>query len=67
MVDATAKNGIEAVECQLALRQVEAHTALGTGEGKQTLILSKNVMNTFRAAFIVLRRTKMMLDVMNSI
>ena len=44
VVDATAKNGIEAVECQLALRQVEALTALGTGEGKQTLILSKNLM-----------------------
>ncbi len=48
---AIAKNGIEAAQYQVALKQVEALTALGTGEGKQTIVVPAQALEAFGDAF----------------
>ena len=55
---AIAKNGLEAAQYQVALKQVEALTALGGGEGKQTIVLPSNAMDAFGDAFKMLRGGK---------
>jgi regulator of protease activity HflC (stomatin/prohibitin superfamily) len=55
---AIAKNGLEAAQYQVALKQVEALTALGGGEGKQTIVLPSNAMDSFGDAFKMLRGKK---------
>ena len=55
---AIAKNGLEAAQYQVALKQVEALTALGGGEGKQTIVLPSNAMDAFGDAFNMLRGGK---------
>lgn len=52
---AIRENGIEAAQYQVALKQVEALTAVGAGEGKQTVILPANALDAFGDAFKMLK------------
>ncbi|MCK8485459.1 SPFH/Band 7/PHB domain protein [Aliiroseovarius sp. S2029] len=52
---AIAENGLEAAQYQVALKQVEALTAVGEGEGKQTIILPANALDAFGDAFKLLK------------
>ncbi|WP_066704531.1 SPFH domain-containing protein [Celeribacter ethanolicus] len=52
---AIAKNGIEAAQYQVALKQVEALTALGEGTGKQTIVLPSAALEAFGDAFKLLK------------
>lgn len=52
---AIADNGLEAAQYQVALKQVEALTKLGTGAGNQTLVLPANALDAFADAFSMLR------------
>jgi len=47
-------NGIEAAQYQIALKQVESLTALGAGNGKQTIIVPADAMESFGNAFKML-------------
>ena len=51
VAEAIAKNGIEAAQFQVALKQVEALVALGKGEGKQTIVVPANAIEAFSDAF----------------
>jgi regulator of protease activity HflC (stomatin/prohibitin superfamily) len=48
---AIAANGLEAAQYQVALKQVEALRALGTGPGKQTIVLPAAALDAFGDAF----------------
>ena len=50
-----AENGIEAAQYQVALKQVEALTAVGKGDGKQTVIVPAQALDVFGDAFRMLR------------
>ncbi|NDW54076.1 SPFH domain-containing protein [Aliiroseovarius sp. PrR006] len=52
---AIKENGIEAAQYQVALKQVEALTAVGAGDGKQTVILPANALDAFGDAFKMLK------------
>ena len=52
---AIRENGIEAAQYQVALKQVEALTKVGEGEGKQTVLLPANVLDAFGDAFNMLK------------
>ncbi|MCA0041874.1 SPFH domain-containing protein [Celeribacter litoreus] len=52
---AIAENGIEAAQYQVALKQVEALTTLGDGQGKQTIVLPANALEAFGDAFKMLK------------
>jgi regulator of protease activity HflC (stomatin/prohibitin superfamily) len=52
---AIAENGLEAAQYQVALKQVEALTALGGGEGKQTIVVPADAMDAFGNAFNMLK------------
>ncbi|AJE45172.1 SPFH domain-containing protein [Celeribacter indicus] len=52
---AIAKHGIEAAQYQVALKQVEALTALGEGEGKQTVVVPASALEAFGDAFRMLK------------
>ncbi len=47
--------GIESAQYQVALKQVEAMTAIGQGEGKQTILLPSNMVDVFGDAFKMLK------------
>ena len=49
------EHGIEAAQYQVALKQVEALTAVGQGEGKQTIILPSSAIDAFGEAFNLLK------------
>lgn len=51
-------NGIEAAQYQVALKQVEALTAVGKGAGNQTVILPANALDAFSDAFKMLKGIK---------
>ncbi|WP_102226952.1 SPFH domain-containing protein [Acidimangrovimonas sediminis] len=51
---AIAQNGLEAAQYQVALKQVEALTAVGQGSGKQTIIVPANAIEAFGDAFKML-------------
>ncbi|OUS33018.1 paraslipin, partial [Rhodobacterales bacterium 56_14_T64] len=51
---AIKENGIEAAQYQVALKQVEALSSLGNGEGKQTIILPADAVAAFGNAFKML-------------
>ena len=51
-------NGIEAAQYQVALKQVEALTAVGTGQGKQTVIVPASALDAFSDAFRMLKGSK---------
>jgi regulator of protease activity HflC (stomatin/prohibitin superfamily) len=55
VAEAIAKNGIEAAQYQVALKQVEALTALGEGTGKQTIVLPSAALEAFGDAFKLLK------------
>jgi len=55
---AIAENGLEAAQYQVALKQVEALTAVGQGSGKQTIILPASAIDAFSAAFNMLKGRK---------
>lgn len=55
VAEAIAKNGIEAAQYQVALKQVESLMALGGGEGKQTIVLPSSAMDAFGEAFKMLK------------
>ncbi|MEM5477320.1 SPFH domain-containing protein [Pacificibacter sp. AS14] len=48
---AIAENGIEAAQYQVALKQVEALTAVGNGPGSQTVIVPAAALDAFGDAF----------------
>ncbi|MDA5092693.1 SPFH/Band 7/PHB domain protein [Aliiroseovarius sp. KMU-50] len=52
---AIKENGIEAAQYQVALKQVEALTAVGSGEGKQTVLLPAHALDAFGDAFKLLK------------
>ena len=52
---AIKENGIEAAQYQVALKQVEALTAVGQGEGKQTIIVPAQALDAFGDAFKMLK------------
>jgi len=52
---AIAENGIEAAQYQVALKQVEALTALGSGAGKQTVVVPASALEAFGDAFRMLK------------
>ena len=52
---AIKENGIEAAQYQVALKQVEALTAVGQGAGKQTLIVPAAALDAFANAFGMLK------------
>lgn len=52
---AIADHGIEAAQYQVALKQVEALTAVGQGAGKQTVIVPANALEAFGDAFKMLK------------
>ena len=51
IAEAIQKNGLEAAQYQIAMKQVEALVAVGQGAGKQTVILPANVLEAFGDAF----------------
>ena len=55
IAEAIAKNGLEAAQYQIALAQVEAMKAVAEGQGKQTVILPAQLMDSFGDAFKMLR------------
>lgn len=52
---AIKENGIEAAQYQVALKQVEALTAVGQGEGKQLVIVPASALDAFANAFGMLK------------
>lgn len=55
IAQAIKENGIEAAQYQVALKQVEALTAVGAGEGKQTIIVPASALDAFANAFTMLK------------
>jgi regulator of protease activity HflC (stomatin/prohibitin superfamily) len=55
IAESIKENGIEAAQYQVALKQVEALTAVGSGAGKQTIILPAAAMEAFTNAFTLLK------------
>ena len=58
VAEAISKNGIEAAQYQVALKQVEALTAVGTGPGKQTILLPAAALEAFGDAFQLFAKGK---------
>jgi regulator of protease activity HflC (stomatin/prohibitin superfamily) len=56
VAEAIGKNGLEAAQYQVALKQVEALTALGQGGGKQTIIVPAAALESFGNAFQMLMK-----------
>jgi regulator of protease activity HflC (stomatin/prohibitin superfamily) len=52
---AITEHGIEAAQYQVALKQVEALTALGTSNGSQTVVVPASAMDAFGDAFKLLK------------
>lgn len=48
---AIREHGVEAAQYQVALKQVEALTAVGQGEGKQTIVVPASALEAFGDAF----------------
>jgi regulator of protease activity HflC (stomatin/prohibitin superfamily) len=55
VAQAIKENGIEAAQYQVALKQVEALTAVGQGSGKQTIIVPAQALDAFTDAFKMLK------------
>lgn len=49
------ENGLEAAQYQVALKQVEALTAVGSGPGKQMIIVPAQALDAFNDAFKMLK------------
>ncbi|MGD9294980.1 MAG: SPFH domain-containing protein [Roseobacter sp.] len=55
VANAINENGLEAAQYQIALKQVEALNALGTGDGKQTILVPAQAIEAFGDAFKLLK------------
>lgn len=55
IAEAIAKNGIEAAQYQVALKQVEALAEVAKGQGKQTILLPTAALDAFGEAFKLLK------------
>lgn len=55
VAEAIKVNGIEAAQYQVALKQVEALSVIGKGDGKQTIILPSSAIEAFGDAFGLLK------------
>ncbi|MCC5972155.1 MAG: SPFH/Band 7/PHB domain protein [Pararhodobacter sp.] len=55
IAEAIGRNGLEAAQYQVALKQVEALTKVGEGQGKQTVIVPAQALDAFGDAFRMLR------------
>jgi len=55
VAQAIQENGLAAAQYQVALKQVEAMTTVGTGQGNQTIILPANIAEAFGNAFNMLK------------
>ena len=55
IAEAIKSNGLEAAQYQVALKQVEALTAVGKGEGKQLIIVPAAALDAFANAFGMLK------------
>lgn len=55
VAQAIQDNGLEAAQYQVALKQVESLTALGAGQGKQTVVVPANALEAFGDAFRMLK------------
>jgi regulator of protease activity HflC (stomatin/prohibitin superfamily) len=49
------ESGLEAAQYQVALKQVEAMQAIASGQGKQTILLPANLLESFGDAFKMLK------------
>lgn len=58
IAEAISNNGLEAAQYQVAMRQVDALTEVGKGEGKQTIILPSSALDAFADAFTLLKGRK---------
>ncbi|TRW95942.1 SPFH/Band 7/PHB domain protein [Paracoccus sp. M683] len=54
IAEAIAKGGLEAAQYQVAMKQVDALTAVGNGDGKQTVLLPAAALDAFGDAFRLL-------------
>ena len=52
---AIAENGLEAAQYQVALKQVESLSLLGSKQGNQTIVLPANALDAFADAFKMLK------------
>lgn len=55
IAEAIKENGIEAAQYQVALKQVEALTAVGQGQGKQVVLVPAAALDAFANAFTMLK------------
>jgi len=55
IAEAIQKNGLEAAQYQVALKQVDALTAVGQGEGKQVVVVPAQALDAFGDAFKMLK------------
>lgn len=55
IAEAISKNGLEAAQYQIAMRQVDALTEIGKSDGKQTVILPASALDSFTEAFKLLK------------
>ncbi|PCD76303.1 SPFH domain-containing protein [Pseudothioclava arenosa] len=55
IAEAIAKNGLEAAQYQIAMKQVEALSDVAQGNGKQTVLLPAAALDAFTDAFTLLR------------
>ena len=55
IAEAIAKNGLEAAQYQVALKQVEALVEVGRGNGKQTILVPTAALDAFSNAFKLLQ------------
>lgn len=55
IAEAIKENGLEAAQYQVALKQVDALSALGQGDGKQTIVLPTAAIEAFNDAFSLLK------------
>ncbi|UXU75697.1 MULTISPECIES: SPFH domain-containing protein [unclassified Paracoccus (in: a-proteobacteria)] len=58
IAEAISRNGLEAAQYQVAMRQVEALTEVGRGQGKQTVILPASAVEALGNAFAMFRGAK---------
>lgn len=55
VAEAIAENGLEAAQYQVALKQVEGLTQIGSGSGNQTILLPADAVEAFGKAFSMLK------------
>jgi regulator of protease activity HflC (stomatin/prohibitin superfamily) len=55
VAEAIAKGGLEAVQYNIALKQVEAIGSVANGQGNQTIIVPADAVDAFGKAFQMLR------------